>query len=72
MAFDWNWLETTHILKEGKMQNQEPQYCIAFPNIFTIYCYNSMSLASSSEKSDIELSEEEERSSWENNFDYIL
>ena len=31
-----------------------------------------MSLASSSEKSDIELSEEEERSSWENNFDYIL
>jgi len=28
-----------------------------------IYCYNSMSLASSSEKSDIELSEEEERSS---------
>ena len=31
-----------------------------------------MSLASSSEKSDIELSEEEERSSWENNLDYIL
>lgn len=29
-----------------------------------------MSLASSSEKSDIELSEEEERSSWENKYDY--
>ena len=30
----------------------------------TCYCYNSISLASSSEKSDMELSEEEERSSW--------
>ena len=54
--------DSIELVQSERMMRRGSKVCVSTSDQ-TCYCYNSISLASSSEKSDMELSEEEERSS---------